>query len=360
MNEDRAQYIDGAKDVRQGEELDVERLRAYLSKVLPDVEGALTVRQFPRGHSNLTYLLDVGGRELVLRRPPFGASVKTAHDMGREYRILSGLAPVYDRAPKPLAYCEDADVLGAPFYVMQRVAGVILRGPRPPKALGLDAHRMRALSVALVDGLATLHAVDVAAAGLSELGRVEGYVERQIRGWTKRYYDAKTDEVPQVERVADWLANNQPAESGGALIHNDYRFDNVVLDPEDVTRIVAVLDWEMATVGDPLMDLGTALGYWIDPDDADEAKMIALGPTLVDGCLSRRGVVEQYERATGRSVGDPLFYYVFGLFKIAVIAQQIYKRFKEGHTKDPRFAMMIAAVQLLGQQASIALDRGLI
>lgn len=351
-------YIDEAREVRQGEEIDTESLGRYLRANLPGLEGELDVRQFPRGHSNLTYLVRAGYRELVIRRPPFGTKVKTAHDMGREFRILTSLSTEYARAPRPLLYCEDESVMGAPFYAMERVSGIILRGPKPPDALGLDEDRMRSLSEALVDGLVDLHRVDVNRVGLSAIGKAEGYVGRQVEGWTKRYFAARTDDVREVEELAAWLASNQPSESGVALIHNDYRFDNVVLDPADVTRIIALLDWEMATVGDPLMDLGTSLGYWVDPEDPDEAKMIALGPTLVRGCLSRRQVVERYAEATGRGELDPLFYYAYGLFKIAVIAQQIYKRYKEGHTTDPRFAMMIAAVRILGMQGAKALDRG--
>jgi aminoglycoside phosphotransferase (APT) family kinase protein len=216
---------------------------------------------------------------------------------------------------------------------------------------------MRGICEALVDGLVDLHAVDLGGTGLSDFGHPEGYVERQVSGWTGRYFKARTDDLPEVEAAAAWLGEHRPPESGAALIHGDYKYDNLVLDPDDLGRVVAILDWEMATVGDPLMDLGTSLGYWVDPDDAAEIRMLPVGPTLMPGNLSRRQVVERYAERSGRDPGNALFYYVYGLFKVAVIAQQIYKRFKTGHTKDPRFAMMIAGVRLLGRQAARAIDR---
>jgi aminoglycoside phosphotransferase (APT) family kinase protein len=350
--------LDEPRAVRPGEELDGAALDAYLRAHLAGYAGPLAVRQFPSGHSNLTYLVQAGPRELVLRRPPFGTTVKTAHDMGREHRLLSGLHGVYPRAPRPVLYCADPAVLGAPFYLMERVRGVVLRGAQPPAAAGLDAAAVRRLSTALVDGLAELHAVDVAGAGLADLGHPEGYVRRQVEGWTRRYRDAQTDEVPPLEAAAAWLAAHLPPEAGAALIHNDYKYDNVVLAPDDLGRIVAVLDWEMATVGDPLMDLGTTLGYWLDPDDPPEHRLLPFGPTLLPGNLTRAEVVARYAAQSGRAVPDALFYYVFALLKIAVIAQQIYRRFVDGHTKDPRFASMILGVRILGQTAARALERG--
>ncbi|MBI4950906.1 MAG: phosphotransferase family protein [Myxococcales bacterium] len=352
---------DEPAEVRAGERLDEARLATYLAGVMGADPGPLVVQQFPKGHSNLTYLVRAGTREWVLRRAPFGAQVKTAHDMLREHTILAALAPVYPLAPRPVAYCADEGVLGAPFYLMERVRGVILRAGRAPAGLDLGPDVMRRLSTALVDGLAALHAVDWRAAGLGALGHPEGYVARQVKGWTERYVRAQTDEVTTVEAAARWLGAHLPAVEGAALVHNDYKYDNVVLDPADLTRIVAVLDWEMATVGDPLLDLGTSLGYWVDPDDPDEMKAMPLGPTTLPGNLSRREVWARYaERSAASSgaAGEPLFYYVFGLFKIAVIAQQIYQRFVAGHTKDPRFGALIVGVRILGEQAARALDRG--
>lgn len=355
--------IDQPREVRHGEELPIDKLQSYLRQLMhrqttirdiPDLD-ALSIKQFPSGHSNLTYLLRFGDREWVLRRPPFGANIKTAHDMGREYRILSHLSAVYPKVPRPLIFCDDASVIGAPFYVMERVQGVILRAPADDRPT-LEPGLMHDLSVTFIDNLAQIHSIDYQAAGLGELGRPEGYVVRQVRGWTERYANARTDDVPEIERAAAWLAENVPAESGAALIHNDYKYDNLVLDPQNLTRIVAVLDWEMATVGDPLMDLGSTLGYWVDRDDPDELQALAFGPTMRPGNLDRRGLIERYAQVSRRDVAQIQFYYVYGLFKIAVIVQQIYKRYTQGFSRDPRFAEFNAAVRVLGTSAVRAID----
>jgi aminoglycoside phosphotransferase (APT) family kinase protein len=348
--------IDEAGPVREGETLDAGKLADFLFARLPDASGPVEVAQFRHGHSNLTYLVRVGGREFVLRRPPFGNRVKSAHDMGREFHVLDKLCGVYPPAPRPLVYCDDESILGCPFYVMERRRGVILRGG--PAVPSPDPATLRDVSGALVDSLAVLHAIDPNAAGLADLGRPEGYVGRQIAGWSKRYHDAKTEELPDLERVAAWLDASRPGESGAAVIHNDFKFDNVILDPADPSRVVAVLDWEMATVGDPLMDLGTTLGYWVEPGDPEPLHRMVVGPTIQPGCLTRREVVARYERATGRAVRDVLFYYVYGLFKIAVIVQQIYSRYARGATSDPRFASLGQVVAAIGRGACLALERG--
>jgi aminoglycoside phosphotransferase (APT) family kinase protein len=343
--------------VRAGEELDTAKLESYLRAQLPDAAGPLIVEQFPQGYSNLTYLLRLGGQEMVLRRPPFGTQVKTAHDMGREYRVLSGLHHVYGPAPRPLLFCEDTGVIGAPFYVMERRRGIVLRKTLPP-GLALDAETTRRLCESFIDNLARLHDLDYAAAGLGDVGKPQGYVERQVTGWTKRYRDAQTDDVPAMDHIAAWLVQHRPKESGAALIHNDYKYDNLVLDPDDVTRIVAVLDWEMCTIGDPLMDLGTTLGYWIEATDSTALRSLAFGPTMLPGSLTRRGLMERYAQQTGRDVSDMLFYYCFALLKLAVIVQQIYYRYAKGHTRDERFATLNQAVAVLGQTAVRAAERG--
>lgn len=354
-------WKDKVTAVREGEGLDTAALRAWLDIHAPELSGEIEVGQFPGGHSNLTYLLTVGEQEVVLRRPPFGAkNMKGAHDMGREFRILSGLYPAYPKVPKPLAYCADeGGPLGAPFYIMERVEGLILR-QRPPKGIELGPARMSVLSRALIDNLVDIHSVDLEAAGLAEFGRPEGYVTRQVEGWTRRYGKAKTDEINAMEAVAAWLAEHMPPEAGAALIHNDYKYDNVAFDPDTLDRgdVVAVLDWEMATVGDPMMDLGTTLGYWVDPDDAPELRMLPFGPTSLEGNLTRAQVAERYAERAGRSLDHVLFYYVYALFKVAVILQQIYARYKRGHTSDPRFAIMIEGVKLLARQAQRAMELG--
>ena len=348
---------DTTTPVRPGEALALDRLEAYLKQHLPDVHGPLAVEQFPHGHSNLTYLVRLGQSEFVLRRPPFGNQVKTAHDMGREYRVLSRLWAVYPAAPRPYCYCEEESVLGAPFYVMERRRGVVLRKTIPP-GMNLDADTFRRLSAALIDNLAALHSLDHRAAGLGDLGKPEGYVVRQVSGWINRYAQAQTDEVPALDRVAGWLTEHTPKESGAALVHNDYKYDNLLLDPDDLTRVVAVLDWEMVTVGDPLMDLGTTLGYWVEAADPELLRATAVGPTALPGNRTRRELVERYQEKTGRAVADVLFYYCFGLFKIAVIIQQIYARYVRGHTRDARFAHMNEVVAVMSQQAERALETG--
>jgi aminoglycoside phosphotransferase (APT) family kinase protein len=350
--------LDEPDPVREQEQFDPERLRPFLEASFPGVKGPVSLLQFRKGHSNLTYFVRFGDREAVLRRAPFGANIKSAHDMGREFTILSGLQGVYPQAPRPIAFCEDEAVIGARFYLMQRVHGVILRNDSPPAGVVFTPELVAAMSAALVDNLATLHAVDVTSGALASIGKPQGYVARQVTGWADRYFKAKTDEIPQLEEAAAWLAGHMPPERGAALIHNDYKYDNVVLDPADLTRVRAVLDWEMATVGDPLMDVGTMLGYWIDPDDPPDMRIRSYGPTVLPGSLSRIGIVERYAERTGLQIGNGLFYYVFALFKISVIGQQIYKRFVDGHTKDQRFASLINWVRVLGRQAARALDRG--
>ncbi len=357
MPHDPRPVLDEAEEARADERLDPERLRPFLASVLPGAAGPVTVLQFRKGHSNLTYLVRVGEREVVLRRAPFGAKVKHAHDMQREFRLLSALRDVYPRAPRPIAFCEDEALIGASFYLMERVRGVVLRGDGSGSGLALTPELLRATSTALVDNLADLHAVPLVGA-VAALGRPEGYVGRQVKGWCERWAAARTDDVPDVEAAAAWLAANMPRERGAALIHNDYKYDNVVLDPADPTRVVAVLDWEMATLGDPLMDLGTALGYWQDADDPPDVLARPLGPTHLPGSLTRREVVERYAARSGRPVADPLFYYAFALFKVAVIYQQIYKRWVEGHTRDPRFGTLLDGVRAVGRQAARALASG--
>jgi aminoglycoside phosphotransferase (APT) family kinase protein len=340
---------------RPGEELNAVRLGEYLGRTLRR-EGPLRVQQFPGGHSNLTYLVTIGGHELVLRRPPFGSTVKGAHDMGREFRVLSALAPVFPKVPRVVAFCEDASVLGAPFYLMERLRGVILRR-RLPEGVALPPETVSRLCAALVETLVELHGLDYAAAGLGGFGNPDGYVQRQVEGWTKRYRDAQTDEVGEMNVVAGWLAEHRPRSAGASLIHNDYKHDNLVLEADAPERIVGVLDWEMATVGDPLMDLGTTTAYWVEEGDSDELKAIAFGPTRLPGSDTRRRLVARYAERSGRAVHDMDFYYCFGLFKTAVIVQQIYYRFRQGLTRDPRFAGLGAAVSVLARQAALYLGR---
>lgn len=308
--------------------LDLEELARLLGT------GPLQAEQFKGGYSNLTYLIRDGEKEYVLRRPPRGAKIKTAHDMEREFRLLSALYPVWPKVPRPLQLVEHEE---GTFYLMERVPGVILRGTGDERC---TPSLMGRLSGQIPDLLAELHALE-----LDLPGKPEGYVERQVTGWSERYRRAATHDWPEAEPLMAWLASQRPPESGACLIHNDFKYDNLVLDPDDLSRVRAVLDWEMATMGDPLMDLGTSLGYWVEPGDPAPLKALGFGPTFLPGNLTRHEIVDRYQQRTGRTWRP--FYYVFGLFKIAVIAQQIYARFRAGNATDPRFAQLDQAVRLL-------------
>ena len=353
-----SKWVDTPKTIRDGEQFDTSRLEAFLKERL-GLTGDLVVEQFPSGFSNLTYFLKMGDTEMVMRRPPYGANVKSAHDMNREYTILSNLNPVFDKAPKPLVYTDDESIIGAEFYVMERVRGVILRATMP-KAMIPAPPLMRSISESLVDALAELHAIDLKAAGMDNFGKPQGYVERQVSGWTRRYMRAKTDEVPDMEKAAAWLADNLPAESGATLIHNDFKYDNFVLDSADWSKIIAILDWEMSTVGDPLMDLGTSLSYWVEAGDPPSIQALSLSPTQHPGNLTRAEVVQRYAEQSGRNVDNIAFYYAYGAFKLGGVVQQIYYRWKMGHTKDPRFAGLLHSVKACGAIAMNAIKTGTI
>jgi aminoglycoside phosphotransferase (APT) family kinase protein len=346
------EYLDKPVKVRASESPDMGRLKLYLAGKLVDASDDLEIEQFPGGYSNLTFLLRSGEREFVLRKPPFGANIRSAHDMGREFKVLSALQSVYPVIPQPLLYCEDEGIIGTPFYIMQRVKGVILRN-RVPAGMSLDADTMRSISGAAVDNLAALHSIDLFSTGLIHMGKPEGYIQRQVEGWVKRYFTAQTDVIMDMNATAEWLSGNMPAETSPAFIHNDYKYDNLVLDPQSLSHILAVLDWEMATVGDPLMDLGTSLGYWAEPDDSEALKPFNL--TWLEGNLNREQVLQRYKAKTGINTDDFLFYYVFGSFKIAVIVQQIYARYKKGFTQDPRFASLIYVVRACAENAQKAI-----
>lgn len=299
----------------------------------------------------------MGESEWVLRRPPAGSRVKSAHDMGREYRVLLPLHKVYPPAPKPLLFCEDESVLGAPFYLMERRYGQVIRKELPP-LYASSPKRCRDLSRALVHNLADLHGLELQTTGLAALGKPQGYVHRQVEGWSRRWQAAQTQPIPDMETLAAWLALHQPPESGAALIHNDYKLDNILLDTTvRAPVIVALLDWEMATVGDPLMDLGTALAYWVEPADDEELLAAGFSPTFQTGFLGREEFVAAYEERSGRPVPNWEYYYAYGLFKLAVILQQIYVRWLSGLTTDQRFASLGRSVLALARQGAI-LTRG--
>ena len=347
--------------MRDGEALDPEVLREWLSRARPDLmspHSVLNVRQFPAGFSNLTYQLsvsdEVGARELVLRRPPRGVKRGSAHDMGREHDMLAALHAHRVPVPQPLARCDDESIIGVPFYVMEHVDGVILRGLASTE-LPADAAASRALlstlSRTFADTLAQLHAIDVESGPLAAMGKPDGYVQRQIAGWTKRWVASRTSPVDDMDRVAEWLDANRPIESRACLVHNDFKYDNLVLERASLSRVRAILDWEMATIGDPLMDLGTSLAYWVQADDAPVLRSLGLGVTAIPGSMSRRELVDAYAFASGHDVSNAAYYYAFGLFKVAVIAQQIYARYVQGLTADARFAQLGVVVSALAASA---------
>jgi aminoglycoside phosphotransferase (APT) family kinase protein len=338
--------LDQAGNVRQGEELDLAVIKQYFDEIQPNLKGDVSITQFPGGASNLTYQVSRGGQDFILRRPPFGDIAKSAHDMLREARIIKALKPVYPYVPEIISICEDPSVLGCDFYVMEKLTGIIPR-QNMPKALTLDKEQARGLCLNVIDKLIELHQVDIKPTGLDSLGKGTGYVERQITGWSDRYVKAKTDDATDFKAVMDWLKENMPADCGQSLIHNDFRLDNVVLNEQDPLQVIGVLDWEMATVGDPLMDLGNSLAYWVEAGDEPQFQMMRRQPTHLPGMLTRQEVIEYYLEKTGRQVESFVFYEVYGLFRLAVIIQQIYYRYYHGQTQDKRFAGFVHAAKYL-------------
>lgn len=347
---------DPSIQVRSGEELDTAVIDRYLKAHLPDLIGMPTISQFPGGASNLTYLISYPGQELVLRRPPFGQKAKSAHDMGREYRILNRLNSGFPYCPKAYAHCTDESLIGSEFYVMERVKGIILRSDIAPE-LGLDPQQTNALCKSFIDRLVELHQVDFQACGLGELGKPEGYVQRQVEGWSTRYEKALTPDAPGWQRVTSWLREKMPADyPRSGIVHNDYRFDNVILVPDNPLRIIGVLDWEMATLGDPLMDLGNSLAYWIEADDPAPVQLMRRQPSNAPGMLTRREFADYYAERAGITLDNLDFYYCHGLFRLAVIVQQIYYRYFHGQTQDKRFAQFIHMNRLLEHMALQVID----
>jgi len=339
----RPRVADVEKRSRKGEELPIDAVDAWLRPRVADLSGSARVTQYAGGASNWTYRLEYPSHDLVLRRPPAGTKAKGAHDMAREYKIQAALRPHFARVPEMIALCDDESVLGAPFYVMRRVPGVI---PRKEMPSPVDENTARALSESAVETLASLHAVDVTGAGLASLGKGPGYARRQIDGWRDRYEKARTWNVPRFTHVIRWLDERVPSDAGACLIHNDFRLDNLVLDDNLVT-VRAVLDWELATVGCPLMDLGASLAYWIEPDDNWLLRSTRRQPSHLPGMFTRRELVDAYLAKVGRSSVDFTFYEVYGLFRLAGIAQQIYYRYHHGQSKNPAFRFFWVLVHAL-------------
>ncbi len=336
--------------VRPDERFDEARLHTWLKDKLPGTDHPLTVRQFSGGVANLTYLLDFGEQQYVLRRPPLGPVAQRAHDMGREYKVLSVLHKAFPKAPRAFVYCDDPDVIGAPFLIMERRQGVVVRKSIPPEFADI-ADAPQRMSQALIETLAEFHAVDFQTLGLSDLGRPRGFISRQIEGWYKRWHAAKTQDIPLMEKIYTWLKANQPPTPPPTLVHNDYKLDNVMFALDDPGRIVAVFDWDMCTLGDPFSDLGALLTYWTEPDDPPYLQAIAQMPVGDRRFWSRAQLVEHYAAITGRDVSDVAFYHALGLFRLGVIAAQIYIRYVRGQTKDERFANLGTIIPLIAQAA---------
>ncbi len=335
-------------------ELTFNSLRAYLESVLSCNSDQITITQISGGYSNLTFLVTTPKQKLILRRPPFGEKIAKAHDMGREFRILESLQKAgYSKSPKPIMFCEDESVFGAHFFLMEFVDGFILRN-KTPEGTEFQPGDFNQLSKNALDCLIELHGLELQDSGLIHLGKPEGYAQRQVEGWAERYFKAKTHELAEMEMAASWLKSNLPITEPIAFIHNDFKYDNLVLDRSSKTEIKAVLDWEMATVGNPLMDLGTSLAYWAQAEDPQILKMFNL--SHLPGNFSRQQVIDYYSGKTGLAMDNFTFYYVFGLFKVAVIAQQIFKRHSLGFANDPRFAALIHVVEAAGKMAQNAIS----
>lgn len=333
------------------DELDWSNLEAWLRRHIPELDGTLDVAQFTGGHANLTYCVSFGDNELVVRRPPFGEIPPGAHDMAREYRVLSGLNPVFDRAPQALAFCEDESIIGAPFLVVERRRGVVVRSDIPQSLAGLPEVERR-LSHALVDALAEFHAVDPDAAGLERLGRPDGFLERQLAGWNDRWQRAAPEPIPAFDEVHARLVGTRPAHSRVSLVHNDFKFDNCMFAEGDPDRVTSIFDWDMATLGDPLVDLGTLLSYWKDPlDTIDRSPTVDLD---MRGFLTRAEVIERYAGAD-HSVDGIQWYQAFATWKLAIVLQQLFNRFAAGDTDDERLGRLGQHVRPLVEHAHVML-----
>jgi aminoglycoside phosphotransferase (APT) family kinase protein len=327
-------------DVRPDERFDEAKLAEYLRGRLEGADRPLQVRQFGGGHANLTYRLCFGegpdAVEYVLRRPPLGPVAATAHDMRREYHALSRLWKGFPKAPRAFLYCDDGSIIGADFLVMERRHGIVVRSVVPPEfGGGDDPVANRKLSEVVIDSLAEFHAVDPVAVDLADLGRPEGFLERQVDGWNRRYERAKLEDVPIAEEVARWLVDERPVSPPHTLVHNDWKLDNMALDPADPGRCVAVYDWDMCTLGDPLCDLGTLLGLWADRGEGAVGGQLM--PTQTEGFMTREEAARRYRERSDRDVATLPYYVVFGTFKMAVVLQQIFIRFHRGQTQDRRF-----------------------
>ena len=342
-------HISDTISIRSDERFDERRVEEFLRGKLTGTENPLTVRQFGGGAANLTYLLDYGSREYVLRRPPLGPVAPSAHDMARESKVLLRLWQAFPLAPRAFLFCDDESVVGAPFFVMERRQGVVIRGSIPAVYSSWRDAPAR-MSRALIESLADLHAVDFEAIGLGDLGRPAGFIHRQIEGWWRRWQAAKLEDLRAMDAVYEWLRSNQPPENVPSLVHNDYKLDNVMLDADDPGRVVAVFDWDMCTLGDPLSDVGALLAWWCLPDDPPHFRTMTMMP-LDDRFLRREELVARYAEHSGRDVSAIHFYHALSLFRVTVIIAQIYVRYVRGQTQDERFAAFGPRIPAAAQAA---------
>jgi aminoglycoside phosphotransferase (APT) family kinase protein len=350
-----SELLDKAKKVREKEQLPLEKIDVWLKQHISNLSGIPELTQYTGGASNWTYRIKYDSHDLILRRPPAGTKAASAHDMKREYEIQKALMPYYT-VPEMLAFCDDHSVMDCDFYIMRRVEGIIPRS-NLPKGLVLSKEQTRKLCLAVIDKLIELHKIDINATGLNAFGKGTGYCKRQIDGWSERYKKAKTWNVPKFAIVMDWLKANIPTEERVCLIHNDYRFDNVILDANDPMKIIGVLDWEMATIGDPLMDLGNTLAYWVQADDDFIVKGVRRQPTHLPGMLTRKEVINYYCEKMNFEAKNFTFYEVYGLFRLAVIAQQIYYRYHHKQTNNPAFKRFWILVNYLNWRCKKAIKQ---
>ncbi len=350
-----SEFIDNPTKIRKGEGLDNKILNNYLSNFLDIDKSNFELLQFPSGFSNLTYLIKSNNKEYILRKPPVGAKIKSGHDMSREFNVLSALDKDYKKSPSPIHYCNDINIIGSDFYIMERIRGTVLRSNNYKKIL-TDKAKYKFIASEFVDTLVELHKLNINKIGLAEFGRPEGYSSRQVQGWTKRYENSKTSDISEINSVIKWLHENITESKYVSLIHNDFKYDNLVLDPNNLS-VKSVLDWEMCTTGDPFMDLGTSLAYWINKDDPDYMREINLNITSNKNNPRRGEIVEMYSNRFGVQIENIIFYFVFGLFKIAVIVQQIYFRYKNGLTKDIRFKHLDLVVLSYARMAKISIEK---
>ncbi len=346
--------MDQANEIRKGEDLDWQSLEKYLRSALPnETKGELKVSQFHGGHANLTYLLKFGDQELVLRRPPFGKIAPGAHDMKREYRVLSKLYKVFPEAPRAYLFSDDESIIGSPFVVMERKRGEVVRRTLLDCFKPFDKAEER-LTTAMIKAQATLHKLDIEQADLTKLGRPEGFLERQLIGWSKRWELSKTDDNQDMDEVFQILSSSIPKPQAVSIIHNDIKLDNCQFQADDPDKVTAIFDWDMATLGDPLVDFGSTLGYWYEPYFEGHDMPVSISSTFPNKAF----LIEKYAAFTGFSMEQIDWYHAFAYFKGSVITAQLYQRFVNGQTNDERMKKFGNTAKVFGAFAKKILKKG--